>query len=207
MRLLLAPSSAELVERGSRFVALAHPAASSGEAIVVRDSERRRLHDATHHVFAARLADGETRFDDDGEPSGTGGRPVLSELQAREIVDAVVVVTRWFGGTKLGTGGLARAYGGAAARALEAARTRRVVAGEIRYIVYEFGDIGAVARVLEAAGARRGPDEYGSGVRTEIRLARDLVADLERRLRDATAGRAGLEPEENPDTCWIGVTT
>lgn len=207
MRLLLAPCRAELVERGSKFLALAHPAATLDDALVVRDAERRRHHDATHHVYAARLGDGVSRFDDDGEPSGTGGRPVLAELEAREVIDTVVIVTRWFGGTKLGTGGLARAYGGAAAAALDAARTRQVIEGEIRYIVYEFGDTGAVARVLEAGAALRGSDEFGSGVRTEVRIPRGSGHELDRRLRDVTAGRAGLEPDDTPDSCWITVST
>lgn len=207
MRLLLAACRAELVERGSRFLALAHPAASLDDALTVRDAERRHRHDATHHVYAARLGDGASRFDDDGEPSGTGGRPVLAELEARDLIDAVVVVSRWFGGTKLGTGGLARAYGSAAAAALDAARTRRVIEGEIRYIAYQFGDTGAVARVLEAGAAVRGSDEYGSGVRTEVRIPRGSGPDFDRRLRDATAGRAGLVPDDAPDSCWITVST
>ncbi|MFW6039807.1 MAG: YigZ family protein [Gemmatimonadota bacterium] len=207
MRLLLAPRRAELVVRGSKFLALAHPADSLDDVLALRDAERRRHHDATHHVYAVRLGDGDSRFDDDGEPSGTGGRPVLAELEARGLIDTAVIVTRWFGGTKLGTGGLARAYGGAAAAALEAARTRRVVEGEIRYIAYEFGDTGAVARVLEASAALRGPDEYGTGVRTEVRLPRGSGRELDRRLRDATAGRAGLEPDDTPVSCWITAST
>lgn len=207
MRLLLAPSRAEIVERGSRFLALAHPAATADEAIRVRDRERRRHHDATHHVFAVRLAGGDVRWDDDGEPAGTGGRPLLGELEARELVDAVLVVTRWFGGTKLGTGGLARAYGAAGGRALEAARTRAVVPGEIRRVRYAYTDTGSVAHVLEAAGAERGPDDFGTDVVTEIRIRRGEGPELDRRLRDATAGRAGLEPDDDPASCWIPSAT
>lgn len=206
MRLLLAPARAELVERGSKFLALAHPADSVEAALAVRDAERRRHHDATHHVFAVRLPGGEFRYDDDGEPSGTGGRPVLSELEARELVEAAVVVTRWYGGTKLGTGGLARAYGAAAGRALAAASTRAVVPGEVRHVRYGFEDTGAVARVLAAEGARRGPDEYGpAAIRTEVRIPRDEAPALDRRLRDATGGRAGLEPTDEPEPCWIAA--
>jgi len=207
VRLLLEPSRGELVERGSKFLALAHPAASVDAALAVRDRERRRHHDATHHVFAVRLAAGDVRWDDDGEPSGTGGRPLLAELEARDLVDAVIVVTRWFGGTKLGTGGLARAYGGAAAAALEAGHVRKVVPGEVRHVRYEFADTGSVARALEAGGAVRGPDEFGTSVRTEIRIRRGDGPELERRLRDATAGRARLEPDEDPARCWIAAAT
>lgn len=207
MRLLLAPCRAELVERGSRFLAVAHPAASVDDAIAVRDRERRRHHEARHHVFAVRLAGGDVRWDDDGEPSGTGGRPLLAELEGRDLVDAAIVVTRWFGGTKLGTGGLARAYGGAAARALRAGRMRAVVAGEIRHVRYEFADTGSVARVLEAVGLARGADEFGTAVRTEVRIRRGEGPALDRRLKDATAGRAGLEPDDDPTPCWIVSAT
>lgn len=154
-------------------------------------------------MFAARDAGGAERFDDDGEPAGTAGRPVLAELVARDVVEGVVVVTRWYGGTKLGTGGLARAYRAAAAAALDACVLRPVVAGEIRHARYAFADTGAVARVLESAGLERGPDEYGETVRTEVRLPRGTAAALDRRLRDATGGRVGLEPDPDPAGCWI----
>lgn len=158
-------------------------------------------------MFAVRLADGSTRHDDDGEPSGTAGRPILAELEARDLVDTVVVVVRWFGGTKLGTGGLARAYGAAAARVIDEAGPRPVVAGEVRHVRYGFADTGAVARALDAAGAVRGADSYGVGdgslVRTEIRLPREEVTRLDARLREATGGRAGVEPDEAPERCWI----
>lgn len=207
MRLLLEPSRGELVERGSKFLALAHPAASVDAALAVRDRERRRHHDASHHVFAVRLAEGDIRWDDDGEPSGTGGRPLLAELEARDLVDTAIVVTRWFGGTKLGTGGLARAYGGAAAAALEAGLIREVVPGEVRHVRYEFADTGGVARALEAGGAVRGPDQFGTSVRTEVRIRRGDGPELERLLRDATAGRARLEPDDDPAPCWIAAAT
>ncbi len=207
--MLVTPARGELTERGSRFLALARRADSLEAALAVRDAARREHHDATHHVFAVRLADGSSRFDDDGEPSGTAGRPVLVELESRELVDTVVAVVRWFGGTKLGTGGLARAYGSAAGRALERARTREVVRGEVRHVRYGFDDTGAVARILDAAGAVRGPDRYGAGdgglVRTEIRLPGDAVAALDARLRGATGGRAGVEPEDDSEPCWIAV--
>ncbi|MFW6039561.1 MAG: YigZ family protein [Gemmatimonadota bacterium] len=198
-----------MTERGSRFLALARRVDSAEAALAVREASRREHHSATHHVFAVRLADGSSRYDDDGEPSGTAGRPLLGELESRDLADAVVVVVRWFGGTKLGTGGLARAYGSAAAAALDAARSRSVVPGEVRHVRYGFDDTGAVARILEAVGAERGPDRYGVGggplVRTEVRLPAEAVDRLASRLREATAGRAALEPDDDPKRCWIAV--
>ncbi len=105
-------ASAEHRERGSRFIAFVRAVSSENEARDFRTEIRRRFHDATHHVLAARLAAGAELLDDDGEPSGTGGRPVLDALAGSGLTDAAVVVTRYFGGTKLGTGPLARAYAG-----------------------------------------------------------------------------------------------
>lgn len=181
----------------------------------IRDEERRTRHDATHHVFAARVAPALTRWDDDGEPPGTAGPPVLGELDVRGLVETVVVVTRWFGGTKLGTGGLARAYADAAARVLDEGRAREVRAAAVRHIRYGFEDTGAVARVLEVAVVVRGADEYVAdreadgepGVRTEVRVPAGGAVTLDRRLRDATAGRVRLEPVEDPERCWIDATT
>lgn len=160
-------------------------------------------------MFAVRLADRSSRFDDDGEPSGTAGRPVLAELESRDLVDSVLVVVRWFGGTKLGTGGLARAYGAAAAAVLDEARSRAVVPGEVRRVRYGFDDTGVVARILDSFGVIRGAESYGAGdgsiVRTEIRLPREAVAGLDARLREATGGRAGVEADDAPEPCWIPV--
>jgi uncharacterized YigZ family protein len=199
-------AEAELGERGSRFLGAALPCDTVEEALALRDAERRRYHDATHHVFAVRLAGGDVRYDDDGEPSGTGGRPVLDAIIARDFVDTAVIVTRYYGGTKLGTGGLARAYGGAAAMALDACRSRRVRPGEVRHVRYDYADTGTVARLLDAPGIQRGTDEFGDGVRTEIRLAQGRGPAFARRLRDATAGRAELEADVSPARCWIPVT-
>ncbi len=115
-------ASAEHRERGSRFIAFVRAVSSESEARDFRAEIRRRFHDATHHVLAARLAAGTELLDDDGEPSGTGRRPVLDALAGSGLTDAAVVVTRYFGGTKLGTGPLARAYATAAAQALGTAK-------------------------------------------------------------------------------------
>jgi putative IMPACT (imprinted ancient) family translation regulator len=118
----------------------------------------------------------------------------------------VVIVTRYYGGTKLGTGGLARAYGGAGALALDACTARRVRRGEIHHVRYDYADTGAVARLLDAPEVQRGPDEFGADVRTEIRLPTGAEAAFARLLRDATSGRATLESDASPERCWIPVT-
>lgn len=201
------PSAASYVERGSRFLAIVEGCRSVADGVAIRDVERRRMHDATHHVWAVRLADGSFQTDDDGEPAGTGGRPILAEIDAAGLVDVACIVTRYFGGTKLGTGGLARAYGLAAARALESVPTRRVRPGELRHVTYGFGDTGAVARVLAHHGAVRDADEFSETVRTQVRIAAGTADHLDRALRDATQGRASLEPNATPPAIWIAAET
>lgn len=185
-------AEAEIRVRGSRFIARAQPAADLAGAAEYRDSVRRRDHDATHHVYAARTHAGDHRFDDDGEPAGTGGRPVLAAIERAGVFDVVVVVTRYFGGTKLGTGGLSRAYGSAADRALEHLPGRRVVPGARVLLVYGYGDTGTVARVLEAAGAARIAERYGAGAELEVALPASRVCELEDAVKEATAGRVSV---------------
>ena len=185
-------SEAEHRVKGSRFIAAAHPVCDLEQAAAHRDAERRRFHDATHHVFAAFLRAGDQRFDDDGEPSGTAGRPVLAAIERSGLLDVVVVVTRYFGGTKLGTGGLGRAYGAAADLALERTPARTVVAGRRLLLTFSYADTGAVTRTVEAAGAKRLREGYGDMAELEVALPVSGVAALRREVTEATAGRASL---------------
>lgn len=189
MRVAAAPAEAEHRVKGSRFIAVTRPISDLTEATECRDVERRRFHDATHHVYAGLLHGGEARFDDDGEPSGTGGRPVLAAIERGGLTDVVVVVTRYFGGTKLGTGGLGRAYGAAADLALDRTPARKVVPGCTVRLTYAYADTGAVTRCLEANGARRLGDRYGGQVELEIALPASRVARLREELIETTAGR------------------
>ncbi len=112
-------------EKGSKFLAFAYPVQSKEEINSILEALRKEYHDARHHCYAWRLgSEGEQyRANDDGEPSGTAGRPILAQLQTRELSNLLVVVVRYFGGTLLGVGGLIRAYRSATINALENART------------------------------------------------------------------------------------
>lgn len=190
--LLVAAGSAEAEHRvsGSRFIAITRPVSSLAGAAAAREAERRRFHDATHHVFAGRLAGGDARFDDDGEPSGTGGHPVLRAIESTGLRDVVVVVTRYYGGTKLGTGGLARAYGAVAAEALALTPSRRMVHGRRLSLTFGYEDTGIVSRLLDRAGAVRLEEVYGDDVVLEIALSAPQTEQFVRELVDSTAGRA-----------------
>ena len=120
---LAAPAEAALRERSSKFLAFAWPVRSEEEIRLHLDDLRKRYYDATHHCYAWRLGpDGAAwRANDDGEPSGTAGKPILGQLQSRSVTNTLVVVVRYFGGTKLGVPGLIAAYKEAAADVLDAA--------------------------------------------------------------------------------------
>ncbi|HHJ51757.1 MAG TPA: YigZ family protein [Caldithrix abyssi] len=123
---------AELKVKGSRFIAQVFHVSSREEAEQVYDRVKKKYHNATHNCFAYRIDADQFRYSDDGEPSGTAGKPILQALDGHELLEALCVVTRYFGGTKLGTGGLIRAYGGAAELALEKL-TVRVKVRTVRY--------------------------------------------------------------------------
>ncbi|MFQ5745787.1 MAG: IMPACT family protein [Gemmatimonadota bacterium] len=182
--------------RGSRFLAVVRPCPTLESALAIREAERRLHHDATHHVFAVRLADGRTRSDDDGEPSGTGGRPVLAALAGAGLVDATAVVTRWFGGVKLGTGGLARAYGEAATAAIRSVAARRVIEAFSVTLSFGYEDTGAVARVLEAARLEADARRFGERTEMDVAVPCDAWPDVERKVMDATAGRIRIRRGE-----------
>ncbi|MCS4193012.1 putative YigZ family protein [Salinibacter ruber] len=153
---------AEHTVDGSRFLAEAAAVASRAAAEETIAAVRAREHKATHHCSAYRLGvTGDTfRYDDDGEPSGTAGRPILRQIDARDLTNTLVVVTRYFGGTELGTGGLARAYGDAAAAALERAdKVERVVRTPLR-IRYDYDDTAPAERVLRQFDADVRASEY-----------------------------------------------
>ena len=132
---LAAPAEAALRERSSKFLAYAWPVRNEEEIRTHLEALRKRYYDATHHCYAWRLGavGASWRANDDGEPSGTAGKPILGQLLSREVTDCLVVVVRYFGGTKLGVPGLIAAYKEAAAAVLEEAEiVERTVDRHIR---------------------------------------------------------------------------
>ncbi|HET7153507.1 MAG TPA: YigZ family protein [Candidatus Kapabacteria bacterium] len=122
-RTIAAPVRAELVVQSSRFIADVFPIDSTASADGNLQKIKKEFYNATHHCWAYRIGEENpaTRANDDGEPSGTAGKPILTALERKDVTNALIIVTRYFGGVKLGTGGLARAYGEAAKLALDKA--------------------------------------------------------------------------------------
>jgi uncharacterized YigZ family protein len=175
----------EVREKGSRFLAVVAPATDEAAADAVVEALRGEHPDATHHCWARRLgAVARERWSDDGEPSGTAGVPILQVLRGRQLSDVVAVVVRWYGGVKLGKGGLARAYAAAARQAAEAAPVgRRVPRDEIAVeLPYEL--IGAVKRLVRPPEVELAGESYGERVRLVLSVHRHLRGELEASLAD-----------------------
>lgn len=183
--------------KGSRFVGQALAAADAEAATRRLQTIRKRHHDATHHCWAAVWGPpgaNEERFDDDGEPSGSAGRPILHHLLGSGAADGLVVVTRWFGGTKLGTGGLVQAYSAAAAEALARAPRIPVERRLVLDLGFAYADLGGVEAVLgrRASWVREVSRDFGDTLRFRVEVPRRRAPHLERELVEALGGRIEL---------------
>ena len=191
---LAAPARLAAEIRKSRFLALAAPIDTEADAArVLRD-----VHDAsaTHHCWAWRLGEA-YRSSDDGEPGGSAGRPILAAIDGQGFDRVMVVVLRWFGGIKLGTGGLVRAYGGTAAECLRTAPRRPLLRTVDADLACAFALAGAVHALLPAVGAAKLAESFDAdGLRLRLRLPASMVGELDRRLRDLSRGAAVLTLHE-----------
>ncbi len=183
--------------RHSRFIAQAGHAPSPDAAMVLIAAMRHV--DASHNCWAYRVGD-QYRSSDDGEPSGTAGRPILAAIDGQGLDQVAVVVSRWFGGVKLGAGGLVRAYGGAAAQCLRMGSRRPLVQLHEVHVRAGFDDIGAVHAAIQAHGAAPLEERFDSdGLSLRLMLPQDAIAPLAERLRDATRDRARIvTPDDDP---------
>lgn len=153
---IAAPASAEITEQGSRFLAEVERIEEESEAHRMLDQIRAREYRAHHHCWAWQCGAGkqtESRFSDDGEPSGTAGRPIADQIKSAGVTNLIVVVTRYFGGTKLGTGGLVRAYSAVAKEALQHASVRTLYLTEQIGIELPLDRYGALKRLISSMEA------------------------------------------------------
>ncbi|MBN8480470.1 MAG: YigZ family protein [Xanthomonadales bacterium] len=173
--------------RKSRFIVRAAPVSGTASALAfVADAGEPA---ATHNVWAYRVG-GEYRFNDDGEPAGTAGRPVLQAIDGQALDRVAVVVTRWYGGIKLGAGGLVRAYGGSAAECLRLAPRVPIVARVELQVSCDFGAVAILKARCSALGAECLDTACGAdGARMRLRVAADAVDDVRGLVRDVTRGR------------------
>ena len=203
-RTVAGEASAAFEIEGSEFVGYVAPADTVAEAEAFIERIERRHADATHNVPAYRVPAGEASADrpgevmlreyasDDGEPTGSAGKPALNVLQQQEIQNVVAVVTRYYGGTNLGVGGLARAYSRGVKEAIAEAGVVEERPHRTLSIVTDYDDSGTVRGILESADVEFEAD-YDERVSFSVRVPVEAVSQLEERLNDATSGRVEIE--------------
>jgi uncharacterized YigZ family protein len=187
---------------GSRFVATAAPAGNRDAVEQVVRSVRKELYDATHHCYAYRLGPSGSQFraNDGGEPAGSAGKPILAAIEHAGLTDVVVIVTRYFGGTKLGIGGLARAYGGAATGSLDRAERVTHFAVDRMRVSFPHARVSTVMHVLEKCGARITETTYDGEVHLTVEIRRSRSAELREALVNQTSGNLELHLGGSPTT-------
>ncbi len=191
---LRAPAHSELLIKKSRFIGCVQPMADRASAQTVVDALR-RAHPGAAHVCWALLAGGQSAAVDDGEPGGTAGRPMLDVLRHQDLEGVLATVVRYFGGIKLGAGGLVRAYTDAVAQALLTAEKVPLQRMQPLRCAVPYALEGLVRREVEAAGAELLQVEHGSLVRFDLRLPQAQAPAFMERLGEAGQGRVGwLEP-------------
>lgn len=189
----------KLRRKGSRFIGV-------GLHCESEESFSRRLEDlwgefpdASHIAYAYSILDGERvlrRYDNDGEPAGTAGEPVLDIIKGRGLYNSALLVVRYFGGTELGTGGLIRAYGDSARAVLEKGSIVTVRRSRELWLEYPYRLTGPVMGLLDRKGMEVEELEYGERTRAKIRLPLDAVERVKRELIEATGGGIDFLDEE-----------
>lgn len=185
----------EYEEKKSRFLAYVFPAESEEEAAARIEQIRKKHYDARHHCTAYIIGRNRevTRCSDDGEPSGTAGKPILEVLLGEELTNVVVIVTRYFGGTLLGTGGLVRAYTQATKDGISHARTAVMQYGVCLTLKLAYTDVGKVQYILGNEQIPIGASRYEQQVEMEIQIPLQQEEGLRKKLVEATAGRIMME--------------
>lgn len=193
-RILYSGGSGELIEKKSRFIATLHPVHTQEEAVSFIEEIRKRYWDASHHCYAWVLgSDGlNLRCSDDGEPAQTAGRPMLDVLTGEGICDVCAVVSRYFGGTLLGTGGLVRAYSGALMEGIKASQVIEKKLGIRLSILSDYTGIGKIQYLLAQRGVPILESEYTDQVTVTALVPSSIGEAVKAELREITNGRVKL---------------
>lgn len=181
----------EIVEKKSRFIATVAPVTSEEEALEFISGTKKKYWNATHNCSAFVIGENQevSRCSDDGEPSGTAGRPMLDVLLGEGIHNAAVVVTRYFGGTLLGTGGLVRAYSKAVQEGLKSCVIIEKQKGILQKLGTDYNGIGKIQYLLGQKGYAIMDSEYTDTVKVEVLVPVEEIEELREEITEATSGR------------------
>ena len=183
-RSIAAPSDGLFKDNGSRFIAFAYPVETEEQVKERVSALKKEYHDARHHCFAYRLGyQGDVwRASDDGEPSGSAGRPILGQIDSLGLSDVLVVVVRYFGGIKLGIPGLIRAYKTSTADALSSARIVEKIAGKNFRVRFEYLSMNSVMKVLKEMDLTPGAQDFGENCTLSVRVRLSEEAIFKKKL-------------------------
>ncbi|MCP4724552.1 MAG: YigZ family protein [bacterium] len=192
-------NSDEISIKGSKFIAYIFPASSEGDTEKILHEIRTKYHDATHHCYAFVLdSEGSriSRYNDDGEPSGTAGRPILTVLEGNDLVNVICIVVRYFGGTKLGVGGLSRAYSDAAREVVNSSRIEtRIITGEVEF-EFPYSITGTVERLISDYKAEISSRDFGDEAKVICSIRISRIPDFIKKFNDITRGQGKIKQTE-----------
>lgn len=203
-KILYKEGTGEIIEKKSRFIASFRPVKTEEEAQAFIEEIRKKYWDASHNCYAWILGEnGEgKRCSDDGEPSQTAGKPMLDVLEGEEIVNLCVVVTRYFGGTLLGTGGLVRAYSGAVKEGLKSCTVLKLIPAKKLIIDTDYNGVGKIQYLLGQSDITTLNSEYTDRVKLTVLVPDEEVLKLQADITEATGGKTNLE---TGDCVFLGV--
>ena len=184
---IAAPAEAASRERSRKFPAYAYPVPQGEQIREILDGLRKKYYDATHHCYAWRLGPGGAAFraNDDGEPSGTAGKPILGQLLSNNLTDCLIVVVRYFGGTKLGVPGLIAAYRESAAEAIAAAEIVELTVDRTVRVDFPYVAMNAIMRVVKEQQPRIEEQTFDSLCTMRLAIRESRAAGLIEKLRKA----------------------
>ncbi len=202
IKLIQEGGTGEVVEKKSRFIAQIFPIKTEEEALQLLAGVRKKHYDARHNCFAYVLGDNnETeRCSDDGEPSGTAGRPMMDVITGRGIRNVLVVVTRYFGGTLLGTGGLVRAYSAAVKEGLSDCVIVEKIRGFAVKVTADYTDVGKIQYIAASRELSEESSEYGEKAEFVYLVPAEKVEGFEQEITEKTGGKSRIE---RGDETWI----
>lgn len=190
---LINGAKGEITEKKSRFIADIIRVQTETEALAHIERIKKLHRDARHNCWAYILSSGDiSRSSDDGEPAGSAGRPILDVLGGHGLCDVCAVVTRYFGGTLLGVGGLVRAYSAAVEEALLDAETLKLTKCSRLEVRTGYGDLGKVRKLIERSGAKQLSSDYGEQIIFDIAVRSGAAGSLCADITEATAARAEI---------------
>lgn len=197
-KILYKGGEGELIEKKSRFIATTRPVESEEEALAFIAEMKKKYWDATHNCSAFVIGDRQQiqRCSDDGEPQGTAGRPMLDVLLGEDIHNMAVVVTRYFGGTLLGTGGLVRAYSKSVQVGLEASEVIEKRSGFLLKMAADYNGIGKIQYILGKKALPTIASEYGADVTLEVLVPEEEEKGLKEEITEGTSGRTVYQEEK-----------